>query len=462
MEQSENSGGNPSLEKEKPAGSAGQSARKRAARLLKRAILAGYRLLACSLPVNRRIIVFQSSLGRDAGGNPRAVCNELVRRGLSRRFRCYYILNEPEKYRSGLPDGVRPLKNARLKYYFIMARAGVWVSDTRFQNYMIKRRKTLYIQTWHGTPLKKLGLDLTSLHMAGGENLKEYQREFRKNAASWDCLVSQNPFSTEIFRRAFGFRGRILEIGYPRNDILVAARRVESPEGKDAAQRCGAEAEQRNRDRQDSECGGEIGRIREKARLACGLPPEKKVMLYAPTWRDDAFYSAADYRFETAMDFEKMREAFGGEYVLLVKYHYMVREHERWNRWPDFVFEAADGTDISELYLIADLLITDYSSAMFDYSLLGRPIYFFAYDLEAYRDNLRGFYFDLEQEAPGPVAATTEELIEAIRSAHGEIAEQYRERCRRFCGKYNPFDDGRASGKLAEIILNHAEGGAFR
>ena len=430
MKRNKNYGGNSSAEKENAAGGTGRSARRRAARLLKRAVLACYRVLARILPVNRRIIVFQSSLGRDAGGNPRAVCDELARRGLTRRFRCCYILDEPEKYRGKLPAGVRPLKNARLKYYFVMARAGIWVSDTRFQNYMIKRRKTLYIQTWHGTPLKKLGLDLTSLHMAGGGSLEEYRRAFRENAASWDCLISQNPFSTAVFRRAFGFQGRMLETGYPRNDILVAARR-----------------------------GGAGGGVREKIRLAHGLPSDKKVMLYAPTWRDDAFYSAADYRFETAMDFERMREAFGGEYVLLVKYHYMVRERECWNRWPDFVFEAAAGADISELYLLADLLITDYSSAMFDYSLLGRPMYFFAYDLEAYRDNLRGFYFDLEQEAPGPVVTTTEELIDAICGAGGAAAEQYRERYRRFCEKYNPFDDGNASGKIAEIILEHAQGG---
>ena len=123
MEQSENSGGNPSLEKEKPAGSAGQSARKRAARLLKRAILAGYRLLARSLPVNRRIIVFQSSLGRDAGGNPRAVCNELVRRGLSRRFRCYYILNGKIPRRTA---GRRPSaeeREAEILFYYGQGRS---------------------------------------------------------------------------------------------------------------------------------------------------------------------------------------------------------------------------------------------------------------------------------------------------------------------------------------------------
>ncbi|MDE7298307.1 MAG: CDP-glycerol glycerophosphotransferase family protein [Lachnospiraceae bacterium] len=411
----------------KPAAGTGRPSRSGPAALLKRAVLAGYTLLAHILPVNRRIIVFQSSLGRDAGGNPRAICDELVRRGENRFFRCYYILNEPEKYRGQLPEGVRPLKNARLKYYFVMAAAGTWVSDTRFQNYMIKRRKTLYLQTWHGTPLKKLGLDLTSLHMAGNESLEEYQREFRENAASWDCLISQNPFSTEIFRRAFGFRGRMLEIGYPRNDILVAAR-------KNAAHA-------------------------KKSRFAQSLPPGKKVMLYAPTWRDDAFYNAGDYRFETAMDFGKMKEALGGEYVLLVKYHYMVREHTDWNRWPDFVYEAEEGADISELYLLADLLITDYSSAMFDYSLLGRPMYFFAYDLEAYRDELRGFYCDLEKEAPGPVVTTTEELIAAIRGSRGEIPEQYRERFRRFCEKYNPFDDGGASGRAAEVILEHARGG---
>lgn len=382
-------------------------------RAAKKLVLACYSFLAHVLPVRKRTVVFMSSLGRNYTGNPRAICEKLSELGLTDKFRCYYIFDEPEHFRDELPQGVRALKNARLRYYAVMAAAGVWVSDTRFQNYMIKRKKTVYIQTWHGTPLKKLGLDLDALHMAGDETLAEYKEAFRKNAATWDYLISQNPFSTEVFRRAFDFHGTMLEIGYPRNDRLVRAE------------------------------GDACAALRERL----GLPSDKKVMLYAPTWRDDAFYNERDYRFETELDFGKMRQAFGKEYVLVVKYHYMVRERADWNRYPGFVYTAADDVDIAELYLLSDLLITDYSSVMFDYSLLKRPMYFFAYDLENYRDALRGFYFDFEAEAPGPVVTTTDGLV-AVIAAGGVCRERYE----RFCAKYNPYDDGRAAEKVVEIM----------
>lgn len=466
---------------------------KRAAKAL---VLACYHVLARLLPVSRRTVVFMSSLGRSYTGNPRAVCEKMAELGMVGEFRCYYILDEPERFRDQLPKGVCPLRNARLRYYLVMARAGAWVSDTRFQNYMVKRKKTVYIQTWHGTPLKKLGLDLTALHMAGGETLSQYKEAFRKNAATWDYLISQNPFSTEVFRRAFGFRGTMLAIGYPRNDQLVESVKTEPP--KDFAENVKTEpprnfaesvkeepagdfaegvktepagdfaesvkTEPAGNFTADTHKGGFAGEacaagtgssmrtaLREKLRI----PPGKKVMLYAPTWRDDAFYNEKDYRFATKLDFGKMSQAFAKDYVLVVKYHYMVRERSGEQKYPAFVRTVGEDVDIAQLYLLSDLLITDYSSAMFDYSLLKRPMYFFAYDLENYRDTLRGFYFDFEAEAPGPIVVTTEALIAAI----GEgMTESTMQRYRRFAEKYNPYDDGHASEKVLEIIKRHKEG----
>ncbi|MDE7060266.1 MAG: CDP-glycerol glycerophosphotransferase family protein, partial [Lachnospiraceae bacterium] len=117
-------------------------------RLAKNIVLFGYRLLIHVIPVQRKTVVFMSSLGRSYTGNPRAICEEMAREGLLKRFRIYYILDDPKHYQGELPKGVRPLKNARFRYYIVMAAAGIWVSDTRFQNYMIKRKETIYIQTW--------------------------------------------------------------------------------------------------------------------------------------------------------------------------------------------------------------------------------------------------------------------------------------------------------------------------
>ncbi|MDE7326604.1 MAG: CDP-glycerol glycerophosphotransferase family protein [Lachnospiraceae bacterium] len=398
--------------------------------------------MALLLPIRRRIVVFMSSLGRNYSGNPRAICEEMARQGLTKDFRCYYIFDKPKRFRDELPQGVHALKNARFFYYFVMAMAGVWVSDTRFQNYMVKRRKTLYIQTWHGTPLKKLALDLKELHMAGGQSLAEYKEEFCKNSATWDYLISQNPFSSGVFRRAFAFRGKMLEIGYPRNDILYRTgipSTLHTGFGQ-GGKHAGEDVSSNN--------NLAIGKLRKEL----GISDGKKVMLYAPTWRDNSYYNERDYCFGTELDFVKMKEAFGDTYILVVKYHYMVWE-ESLNLDPDFVRVVGDGVDIAKLYLIADLLITDYSSVMFDYSILLRPMYFYAYDLQNYRDTLRGFYFDFEREAPGPIVTSTDELIEAIRS---HAADGYQEQYRRFVEKYNPFDDGNAAGKVVELIREHS------
>ena len=434
---------------------------KKLKRILKKAMLWFYTMTVRFLPIDSRKIVFQSSLGRNAAGSPRAIYEKIVELGLDQKFKCYYILDEPKKYYGKLPGRVKFLKNARFWYYITMASAGVWVSDTRFQNYIIKRRGVKYIQTWHGTPLKKLALDLEALYMAGGETLEDYKREFVKNTATWDFLISQNSFSTKVFRRAFGYSGRMLEVGYPRNDVLFL------PLSKEEL---------------------------EKEKQKFGFPAKKRVMLYAPTWRDNAFYNKADYRFDSPMDFEAMYRAFGEEYILVVKYHYMVRENKDWKKFAGFVYPVGDEIDIAALYRISELLITDYSSFMFDYSILHRPMFFYAYDLEAYRDNLRGFYFDMEQEVPGPIITTTKELVQAIIETrketeqktntdnkidgqteanngitvrkteveeilgqHGDnyhnISERYRERYQNFCKKYNPFDDGHASEKVVELLL---------
>ncbi len=389
---------------------------------LKQLVLCGYRMLALLLPVQKRTIVFCSNLGRNYTGSPRAVWEKMVELGLDKEYRCYYILDEPEAYANEVPGRITLVKNARFRFYYVMAVSGVWISDTRFQNYMKKRKQTVYIQTWHGTPLKKLGMDLTKLHMAGTETLEEYQEEFRKNSATWDYLISQNPFSTEVFRRAFDYHGKILPTGYPRNDVLLKAEP----------------------DRQA---------VIEKLRRRLGLPSDKRIMLYAPTWRDDAFYNKEAYRFATEMDFARMQSAFGGEYILLAKFHYMVKEKETFDRYPGFLYPVDARTDIAELYLLADILITDYSSVMFDYSILKRPMYFFAYDLEKYEQSLRGFYFDFLEEVPGPVVTTTEELVQAIQEKNGEnYWQEYGIRYDAFCKKYNPYDDGHAAEKVIDIF----------
>lgn len=377
-----------------------------------------YRIQVKLLPVDRKMIFFESNVGRNYTGNPRYIYEEMVRQGLDKTYHCYYVF---ENTKTKIPGAAKKIKRLSPSYFYILARAGVWISDTRLPAYAVKRGKTKYIQTWHGTPLKKLALDMERIFMAGESDLLAYKRNFSENSKTWDYLISQNSFSTAIFKRAFAFDKKILEIGYPRNDILLQEK-----EG-----------------------------TYEKIKTELGLPPDKKVMLYAPTWRDNEQSGKESYRFNPKMDFQKMQEALSGEYIMLVKYHYLVKDKLDWSLYKGFVYEFDESRDISQLYLAADLLITDYSSVMFDYSLLGRPMFFFVYDLDEYRNNLRGFYFDLTKEAPGPLSLTTEELIQQVKNINPlEYAEKYR----LFVQKYNHADHGSASRKVVDLITGIIEG----
>jgi len=320
-----------------------------------------------------------------------------------------------------IPGNCVKIKRSRARFLYYSLRSGFWIFDSRHQYYLKKNRKTKYIQTWHGTPLKKLALDMDKVNMSGHQDIEEYREKFRESTSVWDYLISQNSYSSKIFRRAFAFDGEMLEIGYPRNDILVN----ENNETK-------------------------INAIKERL----NIDKDKKIILYAPTWRDNEFHQSGIYKFATEMDFNAMKNALSDDYVLIVKFHYLVKDKINWDDYGDFVIECNEMWDIQELYLISDILITDYSSVMFDYALLNRPILFFTYDMEFYKDNLRDFYFDINT-VPGPLIETTEELVEFIKNnTKEEYFEKYGDKYQAFKIKYNEFDDGKASENIIRLIEN--------
>src|SRR5699024_9675578 len=134
-----------------------------------------------------------------------------------------------------------------------------------------------------------------------------------------------------------------------------------------------------------------------------GIRRNKKIILYAPTWRDNEYYQRGKYKFDIKLDLERMRETLSDDYVILLRMHYLIAENIDTSKYDGFVIDMSKYEDIRDLYLISDILLTDYSSVFFDYAILNRSVLFFTYDLESYRDNLRGFYFDFEKEAPGPL-----------------------------------------------------------
>ncbi|WP_238483661.1 CDP-glycerol glycerophosphotransferase family protein [Anaerosporobacter faecicola] len=381
--------------------------------LVKQCVILLYRILTVVLPLRKDVIVFGSNLGRNYSGNPKAIYENMVEQGYDQMYRIVWFF---EKENTKIPGQAKVIKYGRLQYLYYMAVAKVWVFDCRQPKFLVKRKGVTYIQTWHGTPLKKLALDMKEVTMAEGKDTEEYKKDFYDNAQTWDYLLSQNSYSTAIFRRAFAFYKTMVEVGYPRNDYLIKGNTKET-----------------------------IERLKQEM----GLPLDKKVILYAPTWRDDEFYCQGSYKFNPSLAFHMFMERLKEDYVCIVKYHYLIEDAIDWSAYKGFIYNYDKSYDITNLYLVSDLLITDYSSVMFDYSILKRPMFFYAYDLDKYKDTLRGFYFDFVAEVPGPISLKTEDLIDDI--LHYD-KKQYEEKYKKFCETYNHLDHGHASEEVVAII----------
>lgn len=385
--------------------------------MAKYSVRAFYILESYIIPSNNKIILFESSSGRNYAGSPRYIYEEMLSQGLDNEYKCVWSLTNTD---IEIPGNAIKVKRSFFKYLFYTLRSGIWILDSRHLYYLRKNKKTRYVQTWHGTPFKKLGLDMDVLDMSGNKDLERYRADFKRNTKEWEYLLSQNSYSSEIFKKAFDFKGEMLEIGYPRNDILFEKNKKE-----------------------------DIEKIKEKY----NIPKDKKIILYAPTWRDNQYSNPGEYNFATEMDFDAMHENLKDDYAMIVKFHYLVKENIDWSKYEDFIIECDAEWDIQELYLVSDIMITDYSSVMFDYAILKRPMIFFTYDLENYTKNIRSFYFDIFEEAPGPRLETNEELISAIKNFNiDDYNEEYGEKYKRFSEKYNQFDDGNASRKIVELI----------
>ncbi len=372
-------------------------------------------LLGVILPKKQNVIVFESFFGKQYSDNPRAIYEYLLER--NSEYEMYWSFDK--KYITKYKDkDIKYVKRFSLKWLFVMTRAKFWVNNCRLPSWIPKPKNTNYVQTWHGTPLKKLATDIEEVYMAGTETSK-YKREFLKEAQKWDYLISPNEYSTKIFSNAFSYKKEIIETGYPRNDFLL-------------------------------NCNNKETRSEIKRKLI--LPKDKKVILYAPTWRDNQFYTQGKYKFALQLDLHRMREELEGEYVILLRLHYLIAEHINLTDFQGFVFDVSNYEDIRELYLVSDILITDYSSVFFDYANLKRPILFFVYDIEEYRDNLRGFYFDFENKAPGPLLKSNDEILNEIVKIekNGFIpSRKYLDFYKKFCY----LEDGKASERVVKEVF---------
>jgi CDP-glycerol glycerophosphotransferase len=302
-----------------------------------------------------------------------------------------------------VPDGAIPVVEGSPEWWRARGAARLLVVNDWLRRRFARRKGQVVLQTWHGTPLKRL-----ALHRPGFDprRMAAVVRESRR----WNILLAQNPYAARILGKAYAFLTRPIWVeGYPRNDVLTT--------GDGAA-----------------------------TRLALGIRPGERVILYAPTWRDDR---------DQIVDFvDPVTLAAATDAVVLVRGHSRTLLPGRDAEGPR-VIDVTGFPDTALLLLVADALITDYSSVMFDYSVTGKPMYFLVPDMEHYRGELRGFYFDLAAHAPGPMVRTQDELVDALAAAGdagGDAA--YADRYRRWRDRFNARDDGHAAERVVTRILD--------
>ncbi|MFF2075787.1 CDP-glycerol glycerophosphotransferase family protein [Kitasatospora sp. NPDC058162] len=361
----------------------------------------------------REAVLYDVFGGRGYADSPRAVHAELARRG--EPLEHLWVVDDGQ---AELPPGVVPIRIWSPQWYRALATCRYLVGNTHFPDFLERREGQVVVQTWHGSLLKRIAHDVDNPWLADHGYLEALDRE----TPQWSLLLSPSPFATPILRRAFRYDGEVLESGYPRGDVLA------QPDPRVAA----------------------------AVRRRLGIPEGKRVVLYAPTWREDQQRGDGDgFRLDLRLDLDHARRLLGEDHVLLVRPHSHVRDPLP-GAGDGFLFDCGDFPDPQELLLIADVLVTDYSSIMFDFAITGRPVYFFTYDLEHYRDTLRGFYFDFEADAPGPLVPDSAELLGALRElADGgaQLPPGYAERYRRFRAAHCALDDGGAAGRVVDRML---------
>ena len=178
------------------------------------------------------------------------------------------------------------------------------------------------------------------------------------------------------------------------------------------------------------------------------------MILYAPTWRDNQHQSGVGYTYKTEVDFEKLQKELGQDYIILFRAHYLVANEFNFEKYKGFIYDVSKIDDINELYIISDILITDYSSVFFDYANLKKPIIFYMYDFEQYKNDIRGFYIDLK-ELPGNIAKTEDELIKEVRQISDNF--KYNKTYEEFNRKYNYLDNGEATIRVVKEILSEKD-----
>lgn len=361
-----------------------------------------------NLPIQNNKIVFCHHAGSYAC-NVKYITEEILKQNLP--YDLVWVVNKNIlKFQKDFPPNVRLVMTHTPEAYKEYATAKIWIESDRRVSYVakgyFKRSGQVYIQTFHGSlGIKKTAQDRKDLPVGAFINSKI-------DASQIDYLISNGAYTTAFFKRIFWNNGKILETGHPRNDIFF----------RDTTQ------------------------IKEKVYSKFQIPKDKKIVLYAPTLRED--HDLACY----SLDFERLAKAladkFGGEYTVLLKLHPLILDlKDKFTTESDNIIDATDYSDMQELLVASDVVITDYSSCIYDFMLSYKPAFIYAADLKKYEAG-RGLYYPLTS-TPFPVAENNEEMVKNIENFD---YEKYKKDVKEFLDGKGCIDDGHASERVVELI----------
>lgn len=370
-------------------------------KLASRAVWTACRLL----PVQKNKVVLSSFAGKGFGDNPKAIALALLERDPT--LDLVWLTRDVH---GELPPGIRPCRFGSAGAVMELSTAKVWVDNSR-GGALYKKKNQFYLQTWHGFALKCIEAAAKNLPAA-------YVAQAKADAARTDLMVSGSGFMTEIYRRDFWYNGEIAAFGSPRNDVFFR------------------------------ENGMGV-----KVREFFGLSEDTSLLLYAPTFRDDGSTDA--YGLDAALALDCCERRFGGKWAALIRLHPNAAKLSEglFDYDGTRIIDATAYADMADLLLGADLLVTDYSSSMFDFALSGKPCVQFATDVEDYQKG-RDFYYPLDR-LPFPLARSNAELAAALTSFDREdCAKRWQE----FSEEMNFCEDGNASARCADWIIEKVRG----
>ena len=380
---------------------------KEPARLLRQAVYQVYYLLQLQLPIDRSLALYAAYWYRGVSCNPAAIAGKAAE--LAPEVRGVWVVGRGRV--AALPAGTDYVVAGSLAYFRALARARYLINNVNWPNRVVKRRGATHVMTHHGTPLKMMGMDQLD-HPASVRD-EDFPAQMRR-ADRWDFSVTANAHTTAAWDRAYPCGYQTLEVGYPRNDRLATATAAEI----------------------------------EAVRASLGIRPGERVVLYTPTHREWMPVG------KQVLDVEEFAEALGPDSVLLVRAHYFYVPAASAGSPPARTGRIVDVSTypvVEDLYLAADVLLTDYSSAMFDYAVLDRPLVVFIPDWPVYRE-LRGTYFDLTVHPPGAIATDYAGLVETFRGGAYAGAEATAARAA-FRARFCYLDDGGAAERVVRRVF---------